>query len=85
MTIENDQISYVKHALTPLYVFSCVTSVMDPNLRGLETSIVRAPWAATRLSRAKEIVFWVLSKCHCVFPVMHNRYERRLWVVRVAR
>ena len=62
-----------------------VASVTDPDLRGLETAVVRALWGATRLSRAKEIVFSVLSKGHCISPVMHTRYERLLWLARVAR
>ena len=57
----------------------------DPDLRGLETAVVRALWGATRLSRAKEIVFTVLSKGHRVSPVMHTWYERLLWLARVAR
>ena len=55
----------------------------DPNLRGLETAVVRALWGATRL--AKEIVFTVLSKGHRVSLVMHTRNERLLWQARVAR
>ena len=62
-----------------------VASVTDPDLRGLETAVVWALWGATRLSRAKEIVFSVLSKGHRVSPVMHTRYERLLWLARVAR
>ena len=41
--------------------------------------------SATRLSRAKEIIFTVLSKGHRVSPVMHMRYGRLLWLARVAR
>ena len=37
-----------------------------------ETAVVRALWGATRVSRAKEIVFTVLSKGHCVSPIMHT-------------
>ena len=62
-----------------------VASVTEPDLRGLETAVVRALWGATRLSRAKEIIFTVLSKGHRVSPVMHTRYERLLWLARVAR
>ena len=62
-----------------------VASVMDPHLRGLETTVVRALWGATCLSKAKEIVFLVLSKGHRVSPVMHTHYERLLWLARVAR
>ena len=46
---------------------------------------MRALLGATRLSRAKEIVFTVLSKGHHVPLVMHTRYERLLWLARVAR
>ena len=62
-----------------------VASVTDPDLRGLETVVLRALWGATHLSRAKEIVFPVLSKGHRVSPVMQARYERLLWLARVAR
>ena len=45
---------------------------------------MRALWGATPLSRAKEIIFSVVSKGHYVSPVMHTRYERLLWLARVA-
>ena len=62
--------------VTPLALHGvAVASVTDPDLRGLETAVVRALWGATRLSRAKEIVFTVLSKGHCVSSIMHTRYE----------
>ena len=71
---------------TPLALHGvAVASVTDPDLRGLEAVVVRALWGATRLSRAKEIVFTVLSKGHRVSPIMHARYERLLWLARVAR
>ena len=57
----------------------------DPNLQGLETAVVRALWGATRLSRAKEIFFAVLSKGHRVSPVMHMRNEPLLWPTQVAQ
>ena len=72
--------------VTPLALHGvAVASVTEPDLRGLETAVVRALWGATRLSRAKEIIFTVLSKGHRVSPVMHTRYERLLWLARVAR
>ena len=37
------------------------------------------------MSRAKEVVFTVLSKGHRVPPIMHTRYKRLLWVARLAR
>ena len=72
-----------QHASHPLALHGvAVASVTDPDLRGLGTAFVRALWGATRLSRAKEIVFSVLSKGHCISPVMHTRYEQLLWVAR---
>ena len=72
--------------VTPLALHAvAVVSVTDPDRRGLETAVMRALWGATRLSRAKEIVFTVLSKGHRISPVMHMRYERLLWLARVAR
>ena len=72
--------------VTPLALHGvAVASVTDPDLRGLETAVVRALWGATRLSRSKEIVFTVLSKGHRVSPIMHTRYKRLLWLARVAR
>ena len=62
-----------------------VPSVTDLDLGGLETAVVWALWGATRLSRAKEIVFTILSKGHRVSSIMHTRYERLLWLARVAR
>ena len=67
--------------VTPLALHGvAVASVMDPEPRGLETAVMRALWGATRLSRAKEIVFTILSKGHRFSPVMHTR----LWLARVA-
>ena len=72
--------------VTPLVLHGVpVTSVTDPDLRGLETAVVRALWGAARLSRAKEIGFSDLSKGHRISPVMHTRYERPLWLAWVAR
>ena len=62
-----------------------VASVMEPDLQGLETAVVRTLWGARRLSRAKEIIFTFLSKGHRVSLVMHTRDERLLWLARVAR
>ena len=72
--------------VTPLALHGVVVAcVTDPDLRGLETAVMRALWGATRLSRAKEIFFSVLSKGHRVSPVMHTQYERLLSLARVAR
>ena len=57
----------------------------EPDLRGLETAVVRALWRPARVSRAKEIVFTVLSKGHRVSPIMHTRYDCLLWLARLAR
>ena len=68
--------------VTPLALHGvAVASATDPDLRGLETAVVRALWEAIR---AKEIVFSVLSKGHRISPMMHTRYERLLWLARVA-
>ena len=61
-----------------------VASSTDPDLQGLEAAVVRALWGAMRLSRAKEMVFTILSKGHCVSPLMHKRYERPLFLAHVA-
>ena len=50
----------------------------EPDLQELETAVLRALWGATHLSPAKEIIFTVLSKGHCVTPVMQTCYERLL-------
>ena len=72
--------------VTPLALHGvAVASVTDPDLRGLENAVLQALWGAVCLSTAKEMVFSVLSKGHCVSPVMHTRYERLLWLPRVAR
>ena len=52
--------------------------VAEPKLRGLETAVVWAVWGSARLSRAKDVIFTVLSKGHHVSPIMHTRYERLL-------
>ena len=76
----------ISTVVTPLALHAVVVaSVMDPDLRRWETVVMRALWGATCLSRAKEIVFSVLSKGHHVFPVMHTRYQLLLWLARVAQ
>ena len=62
-----------------------VASVTDPDLRGFEIAVVRALWEAARVSRAKEVIFTLLSKGHRVSPLMHTRYERLLSLARLAR
>ena len=72
--------------VTPLALHGvAVASVTEPDLRGLETAVVRALSGPARVSRAKELVFTVLSKGHRVSPIMHTRYERLLWLARLAR
>ena len=76
----------VNTLVTPLSLHGvAVASVTDSDLGCFKTAVLRAVWGATRLSRAKEVVFTVLTKGHRVSPVMHTRYERVLWLVRVAR
>ena len=71
--------------VTPLALHGvAVAPVTEPDLRGLETAVVRALWGPARVSRAKEVIFTVLSKGHRVSPVMHTRYERLLWPARLA-
>ena len=72
--------------VTPLALHGvAVAPVTEPDLRGLETAVVRALWGPARVSRAKEVIFTVLSKGHRVSPVMHTRYEHLLWLARLAR
>ena len=72
--------------VTPLALHGvAVAPVTEPNLRGLKTAVVRALWGAARLSRAKEVIFTVLSKGHRVSPIMHTRYERLLWLAGLAQ
>ena len=62
-----------------------VAPVMEPDLRGLETAVVRALWGPACMSRAKNVIFTVLSKGHRVSPIMHTRYERLLRLARLVR
>ena len=72
--------------VTPLALLGvALASVTEPDLRGLETAVVRALWGQARVSRAKEVMFTVLSKGHRVSPIMHTRYERLLWLACLAR
>ena len=72
--------------VTPLALHGvAVAPVTEPDLRGLETAVVQALWGPARVSRAKEVIFTVLSKGHRVSPNMHTRYERLLWLARLAR
>ena len=71
--------------VTPLALHGvAVAPVTEPDLRGLGSATVQARWGATRLSRAKEVIFIVLSEGPRVSPVMHTRYERLLRLARVA-
>ena len=75
----------VSTLVTPLALHRvAIALVMDRDLLGLETMVLRAVWGATRLSRAKEVVFVVLTPGHRISPVMHTRYERVLWMARIA-
>ena len=58
--------------------------IFDKELRGLETMVLRTVWGATRLSRAKEVIFSIRTLGHCISPVMHPRDERVVWMTRVA-
>ena len=72
--------------VTPLALHGvAVAPVTEPDLRGLETAVVRALWGAARLSQAKEVIFIVLSNGHRVSPIMHMRYERLLWLACLPR
>ena len=72
--------------VTPLSLHGvAVAPVTDRDLKGLETMVLQAVWGATRLSRAKEVVFVVVTQGHRISPVMHTRYERVLWMTRIAR
>ena len=62
-----------------------VAPVMDRDMLGMETMVLRAVWGATRLSRAKEVVFVGLTLGHHMSLVMHTCYERVLWMARIAR
>ena len=71
--------------LTPLALHGvAVAPVTDQDLLGRDTMVLRAVWGATRLSRAKEVVFVVLTPGHRISPVMHTRYERVLWMAPIA-
>ena len=72
--------------VTPLALHGvAMAPVTEPDLRGLKTAVVRALWGPVRVSRAKEIIFTFLCKGHRVSSVMHTRYERFLWLARLAR
>ena len=43
-----------------------VVSVTEPEVRGLETAVVRGLWGPACVSRAKEVIFTLLSKGHRV-------------------
>ena len=51
----------------------------------LETSVLKAVWGPTRRSRAKEVLFAVLMKCHCLSLVMRAQYLSVAWLARTAR
>ena len=72
--------------VTPLALHGvAVAPVTEPDLRGLETAAVRALWRLARMSRAKKVIFTILSKRHRVSPVMYAWYERLLSLARLPR
>ena len=76
----------VSTLVTPLALHGVVVApVTDRDLMDLETMVLRAVWGATKLSRAKEVVFVVVTPGYRISPVMHTRYERVLWMTQIAR
>ena len=59
-----------------------MASQTDRDLLGLRTMVLRAVRGATRLSRAKDFFFVLLTSRHRISPLMHIRYKRILWMVR---
>ena len=51
----------------------------------LELAAVRALWGPTRTSRAKEVLWAVLTPGHRVSPAWRLQYSRVLWLARQAR
>ena len=62
-----------------------LADVETSSLRRLETRVVAAMWGPTRMARAKEMVFCLLTPGHRTSPVMCTRYERLVWLARTAR
>ena len=53
--------------------------------RRLETRVVADVWRPTRKARAKEVVFCHLTPGHRTSPIMCARYQRLVWLARIAR
>ena len=71
--------------VTPLALHGVAgATVTEPDVRGLESAVVRALWGTARLSRAKEVIFTVLCKGHGVSPISNTRYELLLWLASLA-
>ena len=69
----------VSTLVTPLALQGvAVAPALDRDLLGLETMVLRVVLGATRLSRAKEVVFVVLTLGHRISSVKHTSYERVL-------
>ena len=77
----------VSTLVTPLSLHGvALARVTDRDLMGLETMVLQAVWgAATRLYRAKAVVFVVLTLGLRISAVMHTRYEHVLWMTRIER
>ena len=67
LTTFDRRVRAVSTLVTPLALHGvAVASFADSGLGGLETAVLRAVWGATRLSRAKEVAFALLTKGHRV-------------------
>ena len=65
----------VKAMPTALHGVSLV-DVEDTKLRGLETRVACAVWGASRTSRAKEIIFCLMTPRHRTSPIVRASYEQ---------
>ena len=86
-TLDSDAGEPIKLLGVPMVALQGVqladTADVDP--ARLETQTFRAIWGPTKPSKAKEVVFSLLTPGHCTPPTMRTKYERLVWMAQLAR
>ena len=62
-----------------------LTDTADVDQARPVTPTVRAIWGPTRPSRAKEVVFSLLTAGHRTSPIMRTKYKRLVWMAQLAQ
>ena len=84
LSVIQPRVRAVNTLVTPLALHGVAVAPMtDRDLLGLETMVLRAVWADTLPRQGGGIRR--PDTGHCIFLMMHTRYEQVLWMARIAR